>query len=568
MKDAKVVGIRKNTDIDSNDLDSAYMYNGNPNIKADGVIMEYTFDQKKEFFRCCNDIGYFIEKYCKVMTLDHGFTNIELRDYQRRYFDFLEGNRFSVVKWPRQAGKTTTSVMYILWKILFTRGQVWYFLANKLDTAREAFSRLKDAYESLPFWLQCGVKKLNETKIELSNGSKVTAAASSKSAIRGRSGNIMWDEAAFVQHDEEFYTSIFPVISSGKNSQFIMISTPNGMSNTFYRTYNDAVNNRGEFKLMEINWDEIPGRDEAWKKKMIETLGIEKFEQEFMTSFMAADGTLVPLHILSEIQIRAPLRHADYMAVFEEPIPDHRYVMTVDVARGIGKDFSVFSILDCTHLPYRQVLVYRNNNIAPMALPYVIDSTAKKYNNAHVLIEINDMGGQVADILHNNLTYENILWVGSGGRAGQVLGSSVDTKPGIKTTPAVKMLGCSNLRALFENKKIEIYDTVTFTELTSFVAKNGSYEGENGSHDDHVMTLVLFAWMIEQKYFMELFSVDTRKHMVEGKLKTIEEDLSEVGVLFISSAKDEYVMSSGGVIDYDEMSYKPRDEISEWFLRG
>ena len=548
-------------------------YNGNINIKGDGVVINYTKEQTEEYIKCATDIVYFIEKYCKVMTIDKGFTNIELRPYQKRYFEFLEGSRFSIVKWPRQAGKTQTSVLYILWKILFSKDQVWYFLANKLETAREAFSRLKDSYESLPFWLQTGMRKLNESTLTLSNGSKVTAAASSKSSIRGRSGNIMWDEAAFVNNDEEFFTSVFPVISSGTTSKFIMVSTPNGMSNTFYHTYKDVKDGRGDFQLMEIEWNEIPGRDEEWRKKMIETLGQEKFEQEFMTSFMAADGTLLPLHVLEEIDVRAPVSSRDCTFIYEDVQPEHQYAMTVDVARGLGRDFSVFSVMDCTTLPYRQVAVYRNNEISPMMFPYVIDSVSKHYNDAKILVEINDLGGQVADILRETLQSENILWVGSGGRGGQTVGSGINTKPGVKTTPAVKTVGCNILRALFETKKIEIWDHVTFTELTSFVMKGGSYEGENGSHDDHVMTLVLFAWLTDQKHFQELYGQDTRRALVEGKMGAVKEELFEVGVVFIDNGQSAVQKQQVGnnkfeVIDYTKNPYGPRDELTEWFLMG
>jgi hypothetical protein len=380
----------------------------------------------------------------------------------------------------------------------------------------------------------------------------------------------MWDEAAFVSNDEEFFTSVFPVISSGTTSKFIMISTPNGMGNTFYYTYKDACEGRGDFQLMEIEWDEIPGRDEEWKKKMIETLGQEKFEQEFMTSFMAADGTLIPLHVLEKVETCAPISTNDCLHIWVEPEEDHVYAMTVDVARGIGKDFSVFSVIDCTSLPYRQVAVYRNNEISPMMFPHIINSTSKHYNNAQILVETNDLGGQVADILHDTLDCENIFWVGSGGRGGQTVGSSVNAKPGIKTTPAVKTVGCNILRALFETKKIEIYDHVTFTELTSFVLKNGQYSGENGAHDDHVMTLVLFAWLSDQRYFNEFYGMDTRKQLVEGKLQDVADDLSQVGVMLVSSGRfsEHSRQQVVEVIDYSKMTSYPKDEFTEWFLRG
>lgn len=538
-----------------------FFYNGNISVKSASAVVEYTKEQVQEYIKCSKDINYFIEKYCKIMTLDNGFTHITLREYQKKYFKFLDDNRLVVAKWGRQQGKTQSSVLYILWRIVFHADQTCIFLANKLEIAREAFSRLTDTYESLPFWLQQGVKKMNESTLELANGSKASASATSKSAIRGKSANIIvWDEAAWTDNDSDFYTSVFPVISSGKKTKFIMISTPNGMNNVFYDTCKNAKDGIGEFKLMEIHWSEVPGRDDEWKRKMIDTLGERKFNIEFECAFESSEGALIPLDVMERLQLRSPIASTQHMKIYEHSQPGHTYVIVVDVARGVGIDSSAFSVFDCSSVPYKQVATYKNADIAPLLYPHAVHEASKRYNDAWILVEINDAGGQVADVLHHDLENESVLWCGSSGRKGQVVGSQINAKPGVRTTKAVKSVGCNQLRTLMENGKLEIYDQDTFTELTSFVARGGSYAAENGAHDDMVMTLVLFAWLTDQQFFAELVNDDIRARIVEDKLRQLEEDMLPVG-FFSDGVSESYDIP--GVIDYTENpGYK--DEFTDW----
>lgn len=538
-------------------------YNGNPMIKAHGVVMEYTREQVEEYIRCSEDPVYFIERYCKILT-NTGFTSPTLRDYQKRFIDHVDSNLYSVVCWPRQSGKSTTSALYVLWEVLFHADKNWFILANKADTAREIFSRLKDAYEGLPFWLQQGVKKLNESTIELSNNSTVKAAATSKSSIRGSTatGGVILDEFSFVEHDEEFYTSTFPVISSCPTAKIIMTSTPNGMNNLFYKTVHDARKGRGNYALMEIAWNEIPGRDEEWRAKTIETIGQRRFDQEFNASFLGAEGTLIPLNVIERIDIRSPEYTTNNLNVYERPQPTHKYFITVDVSRGSGLDYSAFSVIDITEKPFKQVATYYNADISTLLYPHVIYEVATKYNNAYVLVELNDAGIQVADILQYDLEYEEILWVGTSGRSGQTLGVGQSQKPGVRTTKPVKTIGCSNLKTMLEEGNLEIWDQHTFLEMTSFILKGNQYEADTGSHDDLMMTLVLFAWASTQSYFGDLVSQSNRKELIAAKLKNLEAEMLPFG--FFSGAEEPSTVPT--TIDYTQ-NPTYRDEMTEWMLR-
>lgn len=532
-------------------------HKNNPCIKAHNAKQTYTQEELVEYIKCKNNIVYFVEKYAKFFTVDNGFVNVKLRKYQKKFLKHVSSNRFTLGVWPRQSAKSTTSVMYILHTVIFNPDQSWFILANKRDTALEIFSRLIDCYSSLPFFLQQGVKEFNKSSILLSNGSKVKAAATSTSAIRGQSCNgILLDEFAFVPRDREFFTSVFPVVSSGSQSKVIIVSTPNGMNNLFYDIYRDCLSDRGEFTLMQIAWDDVPGRNEKWRKEMIATIGRKAFDQEYSCSFLGNEGTLIPLEYLERIDIREPLIAKESLCVYEKVIKNHIYALIVDVSRGSGIDNSAFSVIDITKKPYKQVCVYYDNEIAPMMFPYIIDRVGKNYNDAFVLIEINDAGCQVADILAYDLEYENILWVGSSGRE-QTLGGGTGAKPGVRTTRSVKSVGCSNLKLLMEQGFLEIYDKNTFSEMSAFIAKKGSYQADNGAHDDIVMTLVLFAWAIEQSYMSDLLNISTRQSMIEYKLSKLEDDLLPFG--FIVDGKEDAYSAQPPVIDYTNIPIPNED---------
>jgi hypothetical protein len=457
-------------------------------------------------------------------------------DFQAKMLHTFANNRFSICKLPRQVGKSTTSVAYILWLILFTDQQNVAILANKGALARDLLAKLQLAYEYLPKFLQQGVVTWNKGNIELENGSKVVAAATSSSAIRGGSYNLIFlDEFAFVQRNlaDQFFASTYPTISSGTTTKIIIVSTPNGM-NHFFKMWVDATEGRSEYVPIEILWNDVPGRDDEWKKQTIANTSVEQFRTEFETEFLGSMHTLVAPEKLKCLVYRTPeFINNEGLRIYQRPIPDHKYIMVVDTARGQGQDYHAFSVVDVSCIPYRVVATFRNNMLAPMLYPNAIYPIARQYNNAYTLVEINDIGGQVADILHDELEYDNIIYVSMQGRKGQVVnggfgakGSSIN---GVKTSTAVKRIGCSILKNLIEDTKLIVEDFNTVDELTTFVAKGDSFEAEDNHHDDLAMTLVLFSWLTTQAYFKSITGSDIRKDLYEEQIKNLEEEMTPVG---------------------------------------
>lgn len=345
---------------------------------------------------------------------------------------------------------------------------------------------------------------------------------------------IFLDEFAFVPKNiaEEFITSVYPTISSGKTTKVIMVSTPNGM-NLFYKYWTDAVNKRNLYTPVEAHWSVVPGRDEAWAEDQIKQLGEEKFEQEFGCSFLGSSNTLVSAAKLSSLVWVKPTQKFNDLDIYEMPQPNHLYVIAVDTSEGQGLDYSAFTVIDCTQAPYRLVAKYYNNKISPMVYPTVIYNVACKYNNAYVLAETNNIGMQVVEVLHNDLEYENIFSTTNMGRGGQKISSGFkkNSKFGIKMTTQIKTIGCANLKSMLETDKLLIQDFDTISELTSFVASHASFSAEAGCNDDLVMTLVLFSWLTTQPTFKELTDTDVRQKIVDEKLENMQEEILPFGVI-------------------------------------
>ena len=450
---------------------------------------------------------------------------------------------------PRQSGKSTTVTSYLLHYILFNQSMSVALLANKLTTARELLGRLKLAYEFLPLWLQQGVLEWNKGSIVLENGSKVLASSTSSSAIRGGSFNcILLDEFAYVPQNvaEEFFSSVYPTITSGKTTKVIITSTPNGL-NMFYKIWmnaNKQPNEEGknEYCPMEVHWSDVPGRDEKWKKQTIANTSEEQFNTEFNCEFLGSLHTLVSPTSIKSLVYKTPLFHnSEGLRVYQKPTEGHRYVLVVDTARGQGKDYHAFTVMDVTTFPYSVVVTFKNNQLAPMLYPNAIYPVARQYNQAYVLVEINDLGQQVADILHKDLEYNNLVYVQMMGRKGQVVnggfGKVGQSQMGVKTSVAVKRIGCSILKNLIEDSKLLIEDYSIIDELCSFVAKGDSFEAEEGHHDDLVMTLVLFSWLTTHDYFKSITGSDIRKDLYESKIKLLEEEMTPFG--FIETGLEE-----------------------------
>ena len=540
------------------------VYLGNPNLKKANTTINFTQDQILEFVRCKEDPVYFARKYIKIVSLDSGLVPFNLYDFQENLIRNFHESRFNICKMPRQTGKSTTCVSYLLHYAIFNDNVNIAILANKASTARDLLGRLQLAYENLPKWMQQGIIAWNKGSLELENGSKIIAASTSASAVRGGSYNIIFlDEFAFIPNHiaDEFFASVYPTISSGQSTKVIMVSTPHGM-NHFYRYWHDAERGKNDYIATEVHWSEVPGRDAAWKAQTIANTSEQQFKVEFECEFLGSVDTLIAPSKLKTMVYEDPVRTNGSLSIYEMPIEDHDYIVTVDVARGVSKDYSAFVIFDITSFPYKVVGKYRNNEIKPMMFPTIIVETAEAYNNAYILAEVNDIGDQVASIIQFDLEYENVLMCSMRGRAGQIVGtgfSGKKTQLGVKMSVTVKKVGCSNLKTLIEDDKLILCDYDMISELTTFIQKRQSFEAEEGCNDDLAMCLVIFAWLCAQDYFKEMTDNDVRKRIYEEQKNQIEQDMSPFG--FISDGLtdlDGEVDSNGDLWktdEYGDMSY-------------
>ena len=512
-------------------------YNGNSRLKQVGYPIQFSQEQVRELVRCASDPAHFIETYCKIVSLDLGLIPFSLYDYQKNFIDVIQNNRKVISMQPRQMGKSQVVAGYILWYTLFQSNKTVAILANKAAAAREILFRYQLMYENLPLFLQQGIKTWNKGDIELENGSIVFTAATSKSGVRGRSVNLLYvDETAIIPNNiaEEFFTAVYPVVSAGSTTKIILTSTPLGY-NHFWKFWNDAEQGTNGFVPLRVHYSEHPDRDEKWAEDQRKLLGELKFNQEVLCSFIGSSASLIAGDVIASL---SPTPYVfttdDGLDILEEPQKDHQYVVVVDTSRGVGGDYSAFTVTDVSSVPYRVVGKYRNNIISPLLYPDIIHKVAKDFNNAYVLIEINDIGQQIADILHSELEYENIFRVGASTKQGQFLTSGFKGSAflGVRTTKQVKRIGCSNLKTLIESKKLLIFDKDIISELSTFIeVRGGVFGADEGYHDDLVMTLVLLAWASRDPYFKELTNVNLRNALFENQLKQIEEELTPFGML-------------------------------------
>ena len=522
------------------------VYLGNPNLKKANTPIEFTEDNIIEFMKCKEDPVYFAKNYIKIVSLDHGLVPFDLYPFQERLIQNFHDNRFNICKMPRQTGKSTTCVSYLLHYAVFNDNVNIAILANKASTARDLLGRLQLAYENLPKWMQQGIISWNKGSLELENGSKISSNSTSSSAVRGGSYNVIFlDEFAFIPNHiaDDFFASVYPTISSGQSTKVIIVSTPRGM-NHFYRMWHDSEKGKNEYVPTDVHWSEVPGRDLAWKEQTIANTSEEQFKVEFECEFLGSVNTLINPAKLRNLVYKEPLRKNAGLDIHENPVEDHNYLITVDVARGMGNDFSAFIVFDITEFPYKVVAKYRNNEIKPMLFPNIIEEVAKGYNNAWLMIEINDIGDQVASILHFDLEYPNILMASMRGRNGQVIGQGFSGKRsqlGVRTTSGVKKLGCSNLKTLLEDDKILVSDYEIISELTTFAQKGNTFEAEEGCNDDLAMCLVIFSWVVAQDYFKEMTDNDVRKRLYEEQRNQIEQDMAPFG--FISDGLDDTIFT-------------------------
>ena len=512
------------------------VYLGNPNLKKANTAIEFTQEQILEFMKCKEDPVYFANNYIKIVSLDEGLTQFHPYHFQEKLINNFHENRFNICKMPRQTGKSTTVVSYLLHYAVFNDSVNIGILANKAATARELLGRLQTAYENLPKWMQQGIVSWNKGSLELENGSKILAASTSASAVRGMSFNILFlDEFAFVPNHvaDSFFASVYPTITSGKNTKVIIVSTPHGM-NHFYRMWHDAEKSKNEYIPTDVHWSEVPGRDEKWKETTIANTSEQQFKVEFECEFLGSVDTLIAPSKLRTLIYDNPKTRNAGLDVYEPSKENHDYVMTVDVARGVGEDYSAFVVVDITEFPHRVVAKYRNNDIKPMLFPNIIYEVAKSYNSAFILCEVNDIGDQVASILQYDLEYQNLLMCSMRGRAGQIVGqgfSGKKTQLGVKMSKTVKKVGSLNLKTLIEEDKLIFNDYEIISELTTFISKHNSFEAEEGCNDDLAMCLVIYAWLVQMDYFKELTDQDVRKRLYEEQKNQIEQDMAPFGFM-------------------------------------
>ena len=535
------------------------VYLGNPNLKKANTEIQFTEENVKEFLKCKDDPVYFARQYIKIVNVDEGQVPIDMWPFQEKLIKNFHKNRFNICMMPRQTGKSTTSVSYLLHYAIFNDNINIGILANKAATARDLLGRLQTAYENLPKWMQQGIVAWNKGSMDLDNGSKIMAASTSAAAVRGMTFNIIFlDEFAFVPNHiaDDFFSSVYPTISSGKSTKIIIVSTPKGM-NHFYRMWHDAERGKNEYVPTEVHWSEVPGRDAKWKAQTIANTSEQQFKVEFECEFLGSVDTLIAPSKLKAMAYNDPVQTNGHLMVYETPMKKRDYIITVDVARGISKDYSAFVVFDITEFPYRVVAKYRDNEIKPMLFPSVIMDVALAYNEAFVLCEVNDIGDQVASILQYDLEYENVLMCAMRGRSGQIVGtgfSGKKTQLGVKMSVTVKKVGCSNLKTLIEEDKLQILDYDIISELTTFVQKRQSFEAEEGCNDDLAMCLVIFSWLVAQEYFKEMTDNDVRKRIYEEQKNQIEQDMAPFGFMTdgLNDEENEIVDSSGDVWKVDE----------------
>lgn len=509
-------------------------YHGNPNLKPVGYQHDFTKEQLTEFVKCSEDPIYFIENYCKIVTLDSGLQPFKLYECQRKKVDFIMNNRKTILMEGRQQGKTVTAAACILHYTIFQDNKNVAIMANKTAAAREVLNRYQIMYENLPMWMQQGVKTWNKGDVDLENGSRVFTSATTTSGIRGKSVNWLYiDEAAIIPNNiaDEFFASVYPTISAGETTKILLTSTPLGY-NHFWKFWNESEKGTNGFENMFIHYTQIPGRDEKWAEEQYKLLGEIKYNQEVLCEFLGSTNTLISGKALSMMSSKEIIYKKDGLDIYEEPQENKYYVITTDTSRGIGGDYSAFVVVDITEMPFKVVGKFRDNKVSPLLYPDFIARVAKDYNNAYVLIENNDIGQQVVDILHQELEYENIFsTVQEKNKQYVSPGFGKQTTLGVRTSKAVKRQGCLALKSLVEETKFLVWDADCINELSTFVEKAGSFSADEGYHDDLAMCMVLFAWLSTQQFFKDLTDVDIREGLYNSQMRYIEKDLTPFGFM-------------------------------------
>lgn len=516
MSDRTQVSYEKNPD---------FCYLGNPLVLRANTRLNFTEAEVSEYLKCSRDSIYFAKNYCKVIHTDHGLVDFLMYPYQEEMFKLFCDYTRVICLTPRQAGKTTAVAIWLLWYALFHADSKIAILANKGAAAREVLSRVTLALENLPFFLQAGCKELNKGSITWENNSQIFCAATSGSSIRGKSVTILYcDEFSFVENAEEFYESTYPVVSSGKKSKVLITSTPKGTGNLFHKLWEGAVQGSNEYKPLRVYWNDVPGRDEEFKRKNISNTSQKQWDQEFEGKFLGSSNTLIDSETLLCLMAQKPLKEEfdKNLKIYKEPVLGkdnklgHQYVISIDIAKGRGKDYSVATVIDISTEAFEQVAVFRSNEISPLLLPNYLAKLGKMYNDAYIICEVNNGGDVVANALIYDLEYENIY--------------TTSKANGIETTAKTKRIGCSNLKDLLEKKKLIICDADTIREISTFIAQGDSFAASGKNNDDCVMTLVNFAYFIQTEEFQGLSDINIRNLLFGDMMKQIDDEVVPVGI--------------------------------------
>ena len=524
----------------------AIAYEGNGNLKPAKCCLPYTKEHIEEIIKCKKDWNYFAEHYYHIVSLDEGIIKVKPRDYQKNIINNFIDNRFNIVLASRQCGKSTSYEIFCMWYILFNESKTIAILANKLETAVGILQKIKLAYELLPKFLQQGIKKWNEKSIELENGCRIIASATSSSAIRSKSCNVLIiDEMAFITRKtwDKFYSSVYPTISSSHNSKIILVSTPDGL-NQFYKFWSDAIkgkesSNGNRFTPIRVDWWQVPGRDEKWKEETIANTSEREFASEYGNDFLGSSLTLLESHIINSMVSQTPITHSlkintnykKFINIYELPQDNHTYVLGLDSAEMMedttGDSISI-QLLDVTTLPFKQVASCNiREGITYFEVPEIAVRLAKYFNDAYMFIEANSTGLEVANMIESDFEYENVY--------------HEKTLPGVKTTKKTKRLGCSNLKMLIEGGHLILNDAETISQLSTFIKKRNSYAADSGFLDDAVMSLMISIFFMNDKEAIDsLANLDFTKNSMKENI----EDQGNVGLIC-------GIIDVDGVINYE-----------------
>jgi len=483
------------------------MYKGNPLLRSRGEKIDYTPEMLNEYIKCKEDIIYFAENYFYIVNIDLGKIKIPLYKYQKKMLKAMktpqryrgELKRHCIVLSSRQVGKSVVSRIFLLHSILFNKDKTYAILANKEKTALKLLKELKDAYAMLPLWLQQGVVDggWNKQSIEFENGIRVISSSTSSSAIRSESIALVFlDEFAFVPDNiaNEFMSSVYPTISSGKTSRIIIVSTPKGL-NAFHDIWKDAIDGNNNYYPIKVNWWEVPGRDKKFKEQTIKDLpgGLVQWSQEYACQFLGSSSTLIESDILETTETIDPiaLKWSGALQIFEEPIAGGSYVLGIDTAKGVGNDSSVIQVLKVVNdRKIIQVATYRNNLISPYDYGSVCLAIGQYYNNAYMMVESNAEGGEVLNVLWYDFEYENIC--------------NCDKKGlGIRSTRTSKLNANMLLKEYMDKGWLKINNKHTIYELSRYVeVRPNIFKSETETaHDDEVTSLLWGLWFIRTPFY-------------------------------------------------------------------